>query len=42
MLGDIKKNIGEENIISRLHVSKIWFVKDKKEKVFSYYLKWLK
>ena len=34
MLGDIKKYIGEENIISRLHVSKIQFVKEKKRESF--------
>lgn len=28
MLGDIKKNIGEENITSKLHVSKIKLVKE--------------
>ena len=34
MLGDIKKNIGDENITSKLHVSKIKLVKDKKRERF--------
>ena len=38
MLRDIKKNIGEENITSKLHVSKIKLVKDEKVKAFTYYL----
>ena len=34
MLGDIRKNIGEENITSKLHVSKIKLVKDKERESF--------
>ena len=34
MLGDIKKNIGKENIKSKLHVSKIKLVKDKERESF--------
>ena len=34
MLGDIKKNIGKENITSKLHVSKIKLVKDKESESF--------
>ena len=34
MLGDIKKNIGEENITSKLHVSNFKLVKDKERESF--------
>ena len=34
MLEDIKKNIGKENITSKLHVSKIELVKDKERESF--------
>ena len=34
MLGDIKKNIGKENIKSKLHVSNFKLVKDKERESF--------